>query len=1083
MAKRRSSRGGASSKPASRPRRYAYDYFISYSSPNLEDAEFVEHVLRGRKLSVWVQVYDSRMSEDIDKNISAALGKSRHFIALLSSHYINSQWAMKEIRWFDDNRQKPSADWRDLVILDCEAMQPDDKLLTNTYRGALYNKANEADRTAEVIRALKHGTAKDREPLNEPFENVPDPPNCFGRDDEIAAIERYFFPDGGADASAAQATAPPDNRRVLIQAGPGFGKTTLAASYARRRQDYFAGVWWIPSQDPATLLAAVVAIDPRKKKARSPTPKLGRQVLSDYFEDATAPYLLVFDNVGAPSEEASHTDGAPRPGTERLVVDLTASLRTNVRVLMTSRRPGWDDGAELIELEGLSPESASEFLRNRAKRPADADGSLRLAADLGGLPLALDHAGAYCARSGRSFDDYRKDLFQLIKRAPPGVEYATAVFATTTASLDYARKICPEQNAVTKLADFLSYCSADRIPRALCLRALDNDAMVTDDAIGALRDVGLLNEVEPYPNEEEAAFGVHRLVQTIIRTETDASGRSNAVISRLMPFLCEQLVGEDGAPVRDKASRVRKYLPHLFQALPHLDAPDFRGTQAGDLLDQVAKLVVLSLKQEAVASGAGDSIPEHLPRLLGCFYEINPLEEPLEFLLARAAGRKQAWETFRDACLSEDNYVLRFALSTALANAIEKPGSRYSIKEAAGLVEKPQTLNHFELGGYTLKSYYSKHADETPDPRLLRRLAAHPCYPGRSILGDLMLNLVYQKKTPTALLPPTGENLRFWAPVWDFIAYDVNAIIATEYVNDRPGQLSANDRAQVHEEYDYRRGLDAQRATLLENGERLPEPIRKIVENYYGIGVDPTQMDGRDAAEAFKALAAAPDLDAEPRWNRLLTRVLCLLFGHPLWSVAEAAAAVVARIYSAACEAEDDGARADCHGPIVELLAPGLPWRVRFGAVETAFQIRLHETPKMKTFSDGVRAFYGDPSSKLRGLCAENLLSVMLNANNQNRMQLEEKFEREIRFWLKDEDCWVLEHVHRYFNALARRGEDAIGKTMATALETDASRLCEGLDTWWQAKRETFLSHIEERKRLLRGPPSPDTERGSGLVA
>jgi hypothetical protein len=1089
VTKRTRPRQSASSKSAARPRRYVHDYFISYSSPNLEDAEFVERVLRGRKLRVWVQVYDSRMTEDIDKNISAALRKSRHFIAMLSSHYVKSQWAMKEIRWFDRNRQKPGADRRDLVILDCEPMQPDDELFTKTYRGALYNKADEADRIAEVIRALKHGTAKDREPLNEPFENVPAPPNCFGRDQEIARIQRYFFPDGGADASAAQATAPPDNRRILIQAGPGFGKTTLAAFYARGHQDYFAGVWWIPSQDPATLLAAVVAIDP-PKKVGSLTPKLGRRVLSDYFADATAPYLLIFDNVGAPSEDASHADGPPRPGTERLVVELTASLRTNIRVLMTSRRPGWDDGAELIELEGLSTESAGEFLRNRARRPADAEGSRQLAIALGGLPLALDHAGAYCQRSGRSFDDYCKHLLQLIQRAPPGVEYPRAVFATTTTSLDYARKICPEPNAVTRLADFLSYCSADRIPRALCLRALDDDAILTDDAIGALRDVGLLNGAEEYsdegeassPNEREAAFGVHRLVQTIIRNETDASGRSNAVISRLMPFLCEQLVGEGGAPARVKALRVRKYLPHLFQALPHLDAPDFRGTQAGDLLDQVAKLVVLSLKQEALASGAGDSIPEHLPRLLGCFYEVNPLEEPLEFLLTRAAGRKQAWEAFRDACLNEDNYVLRFALSTALANAIEKPGSRYSIEEAAGLVEEPQTLNHFELGGYTLKSYYSKHADETPDPRLLRRLAAHPCYPGRSILGDLMLNLVYQKKTPTALLPPTGENLRFWAPVWDFIAYDVNAIIATEYVNDPARQLTTKDHAQVHEEYDYRRGLDAQRDVLIENRERLPEPIRKIVENYYSIGADPTQMDGRDAAEAFKALAAAPDLDAEPRWNRLLSRVLCLLFGHPLWSVAEAAAAVVAGLYSAACDAEEDGARADCHGSIVELLASGLPWRVRFGAVETAFQIRLHETPKMKTFSDGVRAFYNDPSSKLRGLCAENLLSVLLNANNQNRMQLEERFEREIRFWLKDEDCWVLEHVHRYFNALARRGKDAIGKTMAAALATDASRLCDGLDTWWEAKRETFLSHIEERKQILRGPPLPGPE-GGGLVA
>ena len=1074
MTKRPSPRKGASSKPTPRPRRYAYDYFISYSSPNLADAEFVERVLRGRKLRVWVQVYDSRMSEDIEKNISEALLKSRHFIGLLSSHYINSRWAMKEIRWFDDNRSNRGADQPDLVMLDCEPMQPfldrepmrsDAKIFKNHYRGALYGKANDADRTAEIIRALKHGAAKDRGRLNEPFVNVPDPPNCFGRDQEIASIERYFFPDDVADVSAAQATPPPDNRRVLIQAGPGFGKTTLAASFARMRQDYFAGVWWLPSQDPATLLAAVVAINP-PKKAGSPTPELGRRVLSNYFDDTTAPYLLVFDNVGAPSEDAGRTDGAigagaPQAGTERLVVQLAASLGTNVRVLMTSRRPGWDAGAELIEIKGLSRESAGEFLRKRASRPTDKDGSLRLAAGLGGLPLALDHAGAYCARSGRSFDEYLKDLTQLIKRAPPGVEYDTAVFATTTTSLEYARKICPEANAVTKLADFLSYCSADRIPRALCLRALDDDAFLADEAIGALRDVGLLNAVEAYV--DEAAVSVHRLVQRIIRAETDAAGRSNAVISLLMPFLCKQLVGapEDGAPP-DNAVRLQKYLPHLFQVLPHLDAPDFRGSEAGDLLDQVAKLVVLSLEEQAVAAGDDAPIPEHLPRLLGCFYEIDPLAEPLDFLLARMAGQPKAWEAFRDACLDEGNYVLRFALSTALAKAIEKAELRYSIEEVAALVENPKTLNHFELGGYTLKSYYSNRVKEEPDPSLLRRLAAHPCYPGRSILGDLMLNLVYQAKMPSALLPPAeSTNHRFWKPAWDFIAYDVNAIVAGECAN-RGEKPSGEHGSQVHQEFAYRRDLEAQRDALLDKLSDAPE-IRRIVNDYFPIGIDVKRIDQGDA---FAALRLA-DRALAPT-DRRLVLVLRLLFGHPLWSVAEAAASVIADLYAGATEAKDRRAADDYHAAIAELLDPRLPWRVRFGAVEAAYQIRLDENPKMKTFAAGVRKFYNDPNSKLRGLCAENLVSVMLNANSRRRLDIEAEFTNEMRFWLMDEDCWVLEHVHRYFHTLALRDNAKLRDENTARLVADASRLCEGLGDWWLQDREKFLTCIEERKEELR---------------
>ena len=927
------------------------------------------------------------------------------------------------------------------------------------YRGVLYDKNGDRERREEVIRTLKHAAAEYRRPLNAFFDaRTPRAPNCFGREAELARIASHFLPVGAADPVAALAASPPrDSRRILIQAGPGFGKTTLAAHFARSHRDDFTGFWWIPSQDRTTLLAAVMAIARPSEHASAPTPERARELLAQRFQDTVAPLLLVFDNVGALSEDAGPqqpaigADALPQ-GTEALVADLAGSLPTNVRVLMTSRRPGWDDGAELIELKALVPEPAADFLRKRAHRQDDAAGSLRLAKSLGGLPLALDHAGAYCARTECSFDEYRDDLLYLRSKAPPGVEYDKTVFATTTMGLQQACKISEDPEAVTRLADFLSYCAADRIPRTLCRLALDGHRPLADEAIGALRDVGLLHTAEAYADRERAV-GVHRLVQRIIRDATDAAGRSNAVISRLVPFLCEQLAGtdEDGAVADNKSLRVQKYMPQLFQALPHLDAPDFRGTEAANLLDQVAKLVVLSLKEQEIAGDA--EIPEHLPKLLGCFYEVDPLAEPLDFLLKRMSGQPKAWAAFRDACLNEGNYVLRFALSTALADAIEDPASHYSLKDATALVEKPQSLNHFELGGYALKSYYSKRIDAKPEASLLRRLAAHPCYPGRSILGDLMLNLVYRQQTPSALLPSgEGDNHRFWKTHWDFVAYDVNAIVAAEYVN-RGTEPSVADGKPVCEEFEYRRSLQDQCEKL--RGELDSAPIQKLVEDYFKIGADPKRLARID--EEFAALG--PDL---------LTRVLRLFFGHPLWSVAETAANVIARLYSSAAEAKDTGACDGYHAVIVELLDRSEPWRVRFGATEAAFQIRLHETPRMRTFAHAVRVFYNDPNSKLRGLCAENLVSVLLNANDKRRLELTAAFETELRFWLKDEDCWVLEHVHRFFHALWQRDKDMLRNEKLAALVGDASRLCDGLGDWWNKDRETFLQHIEERKQELR---------------
>ena len=51
--------------------------------------------------------------------------------------------------------------------------------------------------------------------------------------------------------------------------------------------------------------------------------------------------------------------------------------------------------------------------------------------------------------------------------------------------------------------------------------------------------------------------------------------------------------------------------------------------------------------------------------------------------------------------------------------------------------------------------------------------------------------------------------------------------------------------------------------------------------------------------------------------------------------------------------------------------------------METAFQTRLDEEPKHATFFKGVKdfRFFEGKSSKMRGLCAGKLLSILLNAS------------------------------------------------------------------------------------------------------
>ena len=70
------------------------------------------------------------------------------------------------------------------------------------------------------------------------------------------------------------------------------------------------------------------------------------------------------------------------------------------------------------------------FLRKRAIRD-DPDGASRLAKALGHLPLALDHAGAFCKLTRTSFAEYAERIDSRITRAPKGANYPASVAAVS----------------------------------------------------------------------------------------------------------------------------------------------------------------------------------------------------------------------------------------------------------------------------------------------------------------------------------------------------------------------------------------------------------------------------------------------------------------------------------------------------------------------------------------------------------------------------------------------------------------------------------------------------------------------------
>lgn len=166
----------------------------------------------------------------------------------------------------------------------------------------------------------------------------------------------------------------------------GVGKSQLAAEFAHRYGQYFAGgVFWLSFADPAGVLTEVAASGTGLGLPgweALPLPAQAARVRELWH--APLPRLLVFDNC---EDEALLDAWRPTSG--------------GARVLITSRRPYWDPtlGVQALPLDVLARPQSIALLRGfRPELPAAAADLDALAAELGDLPLALHLAGSTLRR-------------------------------------------------------------------------------------------------------------------------------------------------------------------------------------------------------------------------------------------------------------------------------------------------------------------------------------------------------------------------------------------------------------------------------------------------------------------------------------------------------------------------------------------------------------------------------------------------------------------------------------------------------------------------------------------------------------
>jgi tetratricopeptide (TPR) repeat protein len=483
-----------------------YDFFLSRRGSVAAIAQEVTDVLTEKGYKVFVQDYDIPIAANFIEEMHEAIKNARDLVVLFTRDYEQSPYTRMEFTSFEANAPQ-SAEHRRMVILRCE-----DAPLLGLFAPHVYQDlvgVEDAEERRSRILAAVEGRSQALEPPPRPFIGVPPRIASFtGRVEELGRLDAILMQD--KPAAVTQASVG----RAVVQGMGGVGKTALAVEYVHRFRGLYAGVCWCPAETRLGFLSALAGLAVRLGAAtaeEADVEKAAKAALSRLAEQR-ATWLLVYDNVPAPDAIA---DLLPSPG---------------ARVLITSRFSDWSELADEVALDVLPFAGAITFLQSRTGR-SDAAGAGTLAEALGRLPLALDHAAAYCKRTQMRFADYATKASSLIDAVPRGVGYPRSVAATFDLAITEAVAQC---QAAEALMACLGQCAPERIPMTLIEGAVEDEAERLK-ALAALAEVSLVKH-DPF-EDGTPAVTVHRLVQAVARARWEANGSAQDAIGRLIARL------------------------------------------------------------------------------------------------------------------------------------------------------------------------------------------------------------------------------------------------------------------------------------------------------------------------------------------------------------------------------------------------------------------------------------------------------------------------------------------------------------------------------------------------------------------
>jgi len=284
------------------------DFFISYNKADKSWAEWTAWTLEESGYTTVLQAWDFRPGSNFVLEMQRAATEAERTIAILSPSYLNALYTQPE--WAAAFVQDPTGEKGTLLPV---CVQKCD--LKGLLPAIIYIDLVDLDETT-ARDALLQGISRERnKPSTEPhfpgdarrsvteqprfpgalprIWNVPHNrnPNFTGREEHLANLKAALS--SGRPAALTQA----------IHGLGGVGKTQLALEYAYRNAAEYDIVWWVRSEEPATLASDYAslanALDLPEKEATDQ--ELIIKAVKQWLEQ-NPKWLLVFDNVKDPAD-------------------------------------------------------------------------------------------------------------------------------------------------------------------------------------------------------------------------------------------------------------------------------------------------------------------------------------------------------------------------------------------------------------------------------------------------------------------------------------------------------------------------------------------------------------------------------------------------------------------------------------------------------------------------------------------------------------------------------------------------------------------------------------------------------------